>query len=197
MSKKYHVGSVPNDYTGIIMKYYIYDMKTNHDLVKDNLSELATMTFEKGWSPFEGIKIYREGEENEIQSKMTDICKQTFGECDRDNRLFSFNNTYKIQILVVDIEDAGIYHCIMRLQTPVPSLVYQSQGCYAEHRFVASFRYREGKFFFNSQNRRCTEIEVLESHLWYEGLHQLDPLLCTDHHIKSVARNELPETGGR
>lgn len=196
MSGEYLV-QIPNDDTFIIMNYYIYDMERDHDLVKDNVSKLAKLTFGKGWDPVER-KTYRVGtggretRDNEIRSMMTDICKQTFGECDLDNGLFSFRNQYDIHVYCQDIEfrqgdykqeDVTIFHYEIVLQTPLTNSVKQKQSCKADHSFVASVSYRE-----DPQYRKSGEIEVLECRLRYQGLRQLDPELCTYHHIKSVPR---------
>lgn len=196
MSSEYLV-HIPKDDTLIIMNYYIYDMERDHDLVKDNVSKLAKLTFGKGWDSI-ARKTYRVGSggretrDNEIRSMMTDICKQTFGKCDPDNGLFSFRNEYDIRVYCKDIEfrlgnykekPVTICHYEIVLSTPLTKLVKQKQGCDADHCFVASFSYREDPQYIKSG-----EIEVLECRLRYEGLRQLDPELCTYHHIKSVPR---------
>jgi len=173
------------------MRYYKYDLQKDYDSVKDKLSELATTTFETG---INGMKVYAWGEKSKIQSMMTDICKQTFGKCDPENRLFNDNNSYEMDIRLVNPPVAGLHHCIIKMETPLTSAEYQSKGCYAEHIFLATFKYRESRDFFrNSEHRLCCEITVLECELWYEGLHQLYPLSCVEHHINPRSRTEAPE----
>jgi len=176
----------------VIMQYYIYD-SYDGDLVKEQLAELATMIFAKGCS-FAGKvdKRYEDGEENAITSKMTDICKETFGKCDLHNRLWSGQHYCPINIKLVNIYDNyKVFHCQVRLKTPLTSAVYQQQKCDAMHCFVASFKFQRTALTDSETNRRYFEIKVLESHLWYEGLVQLDPDACRSHHIRLVKKQEL------
>ena len=48
----------------------------------------------------------------------------------------------------------------------------------SDHSFIASFKYR--------LNGR--DVKVPDSRLWYEGICQLDPESCIEHHIQSVTR---------
>jgi hypothetical protein len=171
-----------------IMKYYIYDMNYDHDGVKDNLSELARVTFEdKNFFETRNKARFDEEVKTKILSTMTKICTQTFGKCDPDNLLFSVSQDYDIHVYVEDYKmmrsGKDMWKCEISLQTPVNSPRSQSQGRYNDHNFVASFRYE-----LNHPGWRQKEIKVLESHLRYEGIFQLDKEECKEHHIESVAR---------
>ncbi len=178
---------IPTD-DSCIMKYYIYDMNYDHDGVKDNLSELARVTFEDQ-NFFESCNEARFKEEvkTKILSTMTKICTQTFGKCDPDNLLFSVSKDYDIQVYVEDYKmmssGKDIWKCEISLQTPLKSPRSQSQGIYHDHNFIASFRYE-----LDHPQYRQKIIKVLESHLRYQGIFQLDKEECEKHHIESVAR---------
>lgn len=177
------------------MQYYIYEGYAG-DLVKEQLSELATMIFGKGCHFNTRVdKTYEKGEEDAIKSKMTNICKEIFGECDSDNSMFSWQNHYTIYLDLVDINSygPGDIHCQVRLETPLTNGLLQSQGCYAKHCFVASLKFKRKLFRDSETKRSYYNVEVLESHLWYEGLTQLDPDECSRHYIRFVEnKQKLP-----
>lgn len=175
-----------------IMKYYIYDMNYDHDGVKDNLSELARVTFtDKSFCDTNNESRFDKKVKTKILSTMTKICTQTFGKCDPDNLLFSVSQDYDIHACLVEYKRMrsgdDIWECEISLETPMNSPRLQSQGRYHDHKFVASFRYE-----MNYSGWRQKEIKILESHLRYGGIFQLDKEECKEHHIESVDRVTCP-----
>jgi len=183
-------GDRPGDL--VTMQYYIYD-SYDGDLVKAQLAELATMIFGKGCYFANRVdKKYEDGEEKTITSKMTDICKETFGKCDLKNCLWSgqdYSILIKLMHLYYDDNNDSVFHCQVRLKTPLTSAVYQRQKCDAMHCFVASFKFKRIPLTDSETNKRYHEIIVLESHMFYEGLALLDE--CDKNHIRSVKKQEL------